>query len=190
MIKNPFRKDPPPTPTEDPIVTLQNQINQLQKEEHTLHAKIMSEANIIEKRKLVARHSKIIERINALKTQQHDPLETQASQATNKLFKEKLYVLELNDHKTKPDNDLNIALRFYPCSHKKTIHIKNLIHPKPNSEQALLSHWQAIFNANTELTGSFNCQECRRAKQKRLREEHRYSDKDRIGTCRFMLKVV
>ena len=189
-MKNPFKSEPPTPPTPDPTIPLQNQIEDLQRKQHILHAKIMSERNLIEKPKLISQEAKLLQKINNLRRQKLPHEEVKASQQIDALFKEKLYVLELNEHRTKPTKDLMITLKFYPCGHKKTIHIKDLIHPKPRSEQSLLSHWKGIFSANTILTGSFNCQECRKAKQKKRREEHRYSDADRIGTVRFMLKVI
>ena len=189
-MKNPFKSEPPTPPTPDPTIPLQNEIEELQRKHHILHSKITSETNLIEKRKLMSQEADLLGKINNLRRQKLPHEEAKASQAIDKLFTEKLYILELNEHRTKPDNDLNITLRFYPCKHKKQIHVKHLIHPKPRSEQSLLSHWKGIFSANTILTGSFNCEACRKAKQKKLKEQHRYSDADRIGTCRFMLKVI
>ena len=189
-MKNPFKSEPPTPPTPDPTIALQTEIEHLQRKQHILHAKIMSERNLIEKPKLISQEAKLLQKIDKLRRQKMPHEEAKASLEIDKLFQDKLYVLELNEHRTKPTKDLMITLKFYPCGHKKTIHIKDLIHPKPRTEQSLLSHWKGIFSANTTLTGGFNCQECRKAKQKKLREQRLYSDADRIGTCRFMLKVI
>lgn len=127
-----------------------------------------------------------------LKTKQDTPKEEQASTQIDKLFRETLFILELNGHRTKPDKDLNITLSFYPCKHTKTIHVKNFIHPKSIPEthfqRSLLANWHGILRKGTIFEGKFNCKQCREAIEKRRAKTGTHKDTP-IGTCTFILKV-
>ena len=198
MIKNPFRKPPPPPPQEEEKPNLDTQITDLEKKSFNLHSLITAEKHIPTKQRLIQERSEIVSQINTLKAKQNTPKEQEASTQIDKLFNDPnlTYALEIGGYRTRPDKNLNITLKFKPCAHEKTIHIKELLSfqkaiPSPeHKEQYLFSKWQNLLRNNATLTAGFTCEECRKTKEKKLREQHRHSYADTIGTVNVTMTIL
>lgn len=184
-------------PTPDPTIALQNQITELERKHHILHSEITSEPNLIKKKQLQQEEARLLQKISTLKQQKQPYDEAKASQKIDALFRDqqRTVIYTVNGHRIKPDKHLNITLTFRPCGHKKQIHVKHLLSYQhsigvPATEQALLSKWQSIFTTSTSLTTGFLCEECRKAKRKKLTQDRISSDKDIIGTCAVAMQIL
>ena len=196
MIKLFKRSDPEP-PTPDPITPIQNEIVKLRQKQHTLHARITSEKNLILKKKLMSQEARLFQKIEILKGQKDLHDETKASQRIDALFRDPKHtlILQINGRKTKLPEDLIINLRFHPCKHRKSLHIKNTLIYQHDigvtpTQQILLAKWRSVFSSNSTLTTQFNCQECQKLKRQKLQQQRIYSDTDIIGKCSISLTIL
>ena len=170
-------------------------IEDLQQEAFKLHSKITSTAHIPTKRKLVAQEAKILQQIRVLELKAFPEKEKEASQKIDELFRSDkiVCVLTINGIRTEPDENLNVTLKFHPCQHELTMHIKELFHRYqavcPN-EQVLFSRWQGTLNPNAIIEKRYNCPKCIEAKQKKFKMFRRRSAKDIIGTASVVLKTI
>lgn len=193
------RDKPQPPPTEDLSKKLQIQINDLEKQSASLHSEIMATKRPSTRAKLQAERSPILEEIRILTTQKDAQKDIQASIEIDKLFHKTLaestMILSINGHRTKIPKDLIISLKFKPCKHTKQFHVKELESyrrhiPSTNVQTYLLAKWQGIHSSKSTITYSYNCDQCREAKAKRLRIQHTHTDADIIGKCHVSLSIL
>lgn len=183
---------------ENEITELQTRIDGLETQSASLHSRIMATKRPSTRTDLQLARSEILSKIRIYTTRKDAQIEIQASIKTNQLLhktlSEQTMILQVNGHRTKIPKDLIISLKYAPCRHVKKLHIKNLLSyrkhiPTTNIEAYLLTKWQATLTTNTTITSSYNCDQCRQAKQRKFMLTHRHSRKDIIGICHLTLSI-
>jgi len=172
------------------------EIDRLQIQADRLHSKIMATGRNITsaiKRKYQDEEADILHEITILRDKKEALQEAEALEKINDLFRASEYVIiiEINAMRTKPDQDLNIELKF-SCGHTRKIHMSEMLSYQKSikNPQVLLAKWNAILSSQTALTTRFSCEECKRAKAEKFARFRRHSPTDVIGTCTMDMRVI
>jgi len=139
--------------------TLEDQINDLQKEADKLHGESRIEQNIIKKKELMNRRGKIVQQLNDLKLKVTEQKEHQAISDIDALFNKHRneLIIDVNNTRTPLNEALEIPLNYRPCGHKESIHVKELLRHQRNVklESVLLAKWSGILRTNTVMEARF-----------------------------------
>lgn len=149
-------------------------LEQLQDQSEKLHSRIMATTHVPTRKQLQTERAKILGQINILTDKKHRIEQAQYAKKLNDLISENrdFIFFSVNNARTQIQEDGSVEVTFSPCKHKHKFPIKQLLtnhQVEPNYREGdTLQRWQNMMRRNETYSGSMNCSQCRKDKEKRF----------------------